>query len=221
LISEIMSTETIKVFNRVKLGTRASRSLRAEGKVPAILYGHGEENLNLSILADEIMAAIRHRAHVVELKGDVNESALLKDVQWGPLGAEVLHVDMTRVSKGEKAEATIAVELHGEPAGVREGGHVDHVTREVQILCPISRIPAQFDLNISHLELEQSILASDLELPEGAELLIPPETPIVQVVEHIAGAELEEEEEADAGPLEPEVIGESEEEGEGSSEGKE
>ena len=206
-----MSTETIQAFKRENLGTRASRSLRAEGKVPAILYGHGEANLNLSILADEVMAAIRHRTHVVELRGDVNETALLKDVQWGPFGSEVLHVDLTRVSKGEKAEANIAIELHGEPAGVREGGHVDHVTREVHILCPISRIPAQFDLNISHLKMDESILASDLELPEGAELLIEPDTTIVQVIERVATPELDEEGEGLSGPIEPEVIGENDE----------
>lgn len=201
-----MSTETIKTFKREKLGSRASRSLRSEGKVPAILYGHGEGTLNLSILADEIMAAIRHKTHVVELAGDVNETALLKAVQWGPLGAEVLHVDLTRVSKGEKAEATIEIVLHGEAAGVRDGGHVEFITREVQILCPISNIPAQFDLNISHLKMDESILARELQLPEGAELMIPPETVIVEIVETVAPAE-EDEAMAGMGPVEPEVIG--------------
>ena len=112
-----MATETINATRREALGTRTARELRAEGKVPAVLYGHGEDNVSLTISADEIMAAIRHRAHVVELEGDVSETALLKDVQWGPFGAEVLHVDLTRVSKGEKAEATIAVELHGDAVG--------------------------------------------------------------------------------------------------------
>ena len=207
-----MSTETIKAFKREKLGTRAARDLRAEGKVPAILYGHGEANVNLAILSDEVMAAIRHRTHVVELQGDVNETALLKAVQWGPFGNEVLHVDLTRVAQGEKAEANIAIELHGEPEGLRDGGRVDHLVREVHIRCPAARIPAQFDVNISHLKLHESILASDLELPEGAELMIPPETPVVQVVEQIEMPELEEG--AETGRMEPEVIGERDKEDE-------
>jgi len=205
-----MSTETIKATRREALGTRAARALRATGNVPAILYGHGEECLNLTVRADQIMTAIRHRAHVVELEGDVTETALLKDVQWGPLGAEVLHVDLTRVSKGEKAEANIAVELHGDAPGTREGGVVDHVLREVPILCPISRIPPQFDVNISSLNIDDSITAGELELPEGAELQIPPETPVVQVVERIEEPELEEEAAAEPGAAEPEVIGEKE-----------
>lgn len=202
-----MSVSVFAATKRDKRGTRASRKLREQGLVPAVLYGHGEDVVSLTLKVEDVMGAIRRRQHVVELKGELEESALLKDVQWNAFGDRVLHVDLTRVSRGELAEATLEIALHGEPAGVSEGGQVDVVMREITIECPVYKIPAQIDLNIAHLKLGDSIVAGDIELPLGAKLQVPEDSTVVQCIERAVEEAPEETEEA---AVEPEVIGRSE-----------
>ena len=95
--------EQIQVEKRESRGKRQARKMREAGKTPAVLYGHGEANVSLSMPTDALAAVLRHGAHVVELQGAVKETALLKSVQWDPFGVEVLHVDLTRVSADESA----------------------------------------------------------------------------------------------------------------------
>ena len=119
--------ESLNTTNRDLLGKRDSRRLRVGGMIPAELYGHGQANVHLSIPRTEIQSAVRHGAHLVELKGAVTESALIRNVQWDPFGTDVIHIDLARVSAEEQVEVTLAVELRGTAAGLKEGGIVQHV----------------------------------------------------------------------------------------------
>ncbi|MCA9123288.1 MAG: 50S ribosomal protein L25 [Planctomycetaceae bacterium] len=197
--------DTLNVSVREQLGTNHTRRLRRSGHVPAILYGHGEKNVNLSIAASEVSSAIRHGAKVVDIRGAVSDSALIRDVQWDALGSTVIHVDLTRVSADEKVEVTVQVELRGEAPGAREGGVVEHVTHEVEIECAVNALPDKLVVSINDLHLNQSITAAQLELPGGAVLLSDAEAVIVHVVEPVEQSD--EAEVPGAEGAEPEVIG--------------
>lgn len=200
-------SETISVTIREGRGTALARRLRANGQIPAVLYGHGEETVSLALPADGLAAVIRHGAQVVELSGALTENALIREIQFDAFGSEILHVDLTRVSASERVEVTVPTELRGSAPGLKSGGIVEHVTHEVQIECRAMAIPEKFEVNVNHLELEGVIHASDLELPEGVVMLTEPETVIVHCVEPAP----EVEDDGTGEGAEPELIGRKEE----------
>ena len=199
-------SDVLNVEKRELLGSSHARRLRRAGKIPAILYGHGKDCLNLAVLADEVNAALRHGAKLVELKGAATDTAFFKAVQLDALGSNVLHVDLTRIEAGEAVEVTLAVELRGVAPGIKQGGAVEHVLHEVQFKCPATAIPERIEVNINSLELDQSITASDLQLPNGAELITDPSAIVATCTVPATPLEVEEEAAATEG-AEPEVIG--------------
>jgi len=207
-------TEQLKVETRSTRGKRNARRQRAAGSVPAVLYGHGQDVVGLSVDATAVAAMIRHGARLVELSGALSESALVRAVQWDTFGTEVLHVDFTRVSVDERIEVTIPLDLKGTAPGIKQGGVVQHLVHEVEIECPAGAIPEKLLVSVNHLELGESILASAIELPAGAKLISAEDAVVVQ-------CELpqeEEEQEAGAGVAEPEIIGRKAADGEEESE---
>lgn len=204
-----MSEETLEVELRNTRGTRNARRLRKAGSVPAVLYGHGEETVNLAISTDALAAVIRHGTRVVSLTGAVDQTAMIVDVHWDTFGSEVLHVDLTRVSATELVTTTVAVETRGEAPGIKEGGVVEQPYHEVEVEMPAAKVTDRFELNINQLHLGQTLTAADLTLPEGGTLVTPPDTVLVQCVEPKVIEELEEG--AEAVGAEPEVIGQKDE----------
>lgn len=204
--------EVLKVEVRGSRGKRQARRLRKLGHVPAILYGHGEQSLSLSIPVDQVKSAVRHGARVVDLDGAVKEKAFIRDLQWDTFGLDVLHLDLTRVSADEKVEVEVTVELRGEAPGVKEGGVLNQVLHHVDVESLVTAIPEKLFLRINGLGLDQSLTAAAIELPTGTTLLTPGETLIVQ-------CSLPREEAAEAGlpaeGAEPEVIGRKAEEEDG------
>jgi large subunit ribosomal protein L25 len=204
--------QLLPVESRDTHGKRRNRRLRDSGHIPAVLYGHGLENVSLAVPAEQLTAAIRHGSRLVSLTGAVTESAFIRELQWNTWGTHIVHVDFTRISEHEVVEVRVGIELRGEAPGVREGGVVTQHIHEVEIACPASVIPEKLQVNINHLKLTESITLASLELPEGAKLLLSDLEAIV--VECVVPAELPEEGMGEAVPGEPEVIGAKEKEGE-------
>ena len=207
--------EKLQVEIRESLGKRNTRRLRATGRTPGILYGHGEDNVCLTVPGKELISLVMHGQRLVNLTGAVDESAFIREVQWDTWGDVVTHVDFTRISAGEKVQVQVAVELRGEAPGAKEGGVVEHLLHEVQIECPVDSIPEKIQVSINSLKLLDSIKVGDLDVPDRVIVLDDPGQTVVQCVEP---AEEFEEEAAEAGTDEPEVIGakeEDEKEGEG------
>lgn len=201
----------LQVSLRESFGRRSSLRARSSGQVPAILYGHGEPNVALTVSVDALRAALKKHAHVVTLSGAVDQEALIKDVQYDYLGVEILHIDFGRVSKGERLELSIPVHIKGEAPAIREGAVLTHVLHEVEISCPVASVPDDLTIDVSGLHLNQSLHASDIKLPEGVELVTDASAVVVTCTAPVAEVE------ATAGPAEPEVIdekGKSEEGGE-------
>jgi large subunit ribosomal protein L25 len=202
--------ETIAVQLRENLGTRNTRRLRHAGVVPAVLYGHGQQNLNLALSAEELETAVRHGSRLVNLTGAASERAFIRDLQWDTFGLHLLHADLTRVSEHEMVEVTVPVELRGEAPGVREGGVISHLIHELQIQCEVGLIPDKLHVNINHLKLGDSITVAQVEVPAGTTVHADAEEIVVQCILPV----VEEEEAAEPLAGEPEIIGRKKEEGE-------
>ncbi len=195
--------EALNVKKRETRGKRNAKRMRFAGTIPAILYGHGEENQSLVVVADEMASVVRHGGRVVELKGDVNEKAFIRAMQWDVYGTHVMHVDFTRVSEHERVEVKVSVELRGQSPGVKDGGAIEHLVHEIEIDCEALSIPEKIEVNISELKIGDSITAGELKLPAGMTLISDPDDVIVHCVVHRD----EEEEAGEGGTAEPEVIG--------------
>ncbi|MDR3110029.1 MAG: 50S ribosomal protein L25 [Planctomycetaceae bacterium] len=192
-------------------GKRRNRRMRESGFVPAVLYGHKQDTVSLSIKADEIDAAIRHGNRFVALAGGLNEKAFIKSCQWDTWGTTVLHVDFTRASEHEKIQVTLPVELHGEAPGVKEGGVVKLLLHELRLECEAADVPEKIAVNINHLEFNQVLTVSDIKLPTGSKSLV---DVTLAVVSCVAQTEAPDEEGGEAGENEPEVIGRKKEDAE-------
>jgi large subunit ribosomal protein L25 len=200
--------DQLSVEVRQTRGKHNTRRLRKTGGTPGVLYGHGKENVCLTVPADTLHTLIQHGSRLVTLAGGVNESAFIREVQWDTWGTHVLHVDFTRVSADEKVQLQVPVELRGEAPGIKEGGVVEQLVHEVELECPAAAVPERIRVNINELGLRGSITIADLQLPEGATVLADPTAVVVHCVEPV---ELPEEEIAEAAATEPEVIGAKEE----------
>ncbi len=196
--------ENLQVEARSNQGKHHNRRLRRAGSIPAVLYGHGEQSVSLSVQHEAFLTALRHGSRLVQLQGAVSESALIRDLQWDTYGVDVLHIDFARVSADERIHVTVAVELRGQSPGVRAGGVIQHLVHQVEIECLAVAIPDKLLVNINHLELLASITVGQIELPQGVKVLDDPEAIAVQCVEPAADVE-----EAAGGVegAEPEVIG--------------
>lgn len=193
--------ELLEVESRKKIGTAATQRLRRSGRVPAVLYGHGETNIHLSIPEAQVQTLLRHHGRTVTLTGDVQDTALVREVQFDPLGIDVLHLDLLRVNLKELVEVTVPIHQHGEPIGLREGGVLLENLHSVEIRCPAGDIPTSIGLNVTDLHVGGHLTAGDLELPPGVELV----TPADAVVAHIEQPKEHVEVTSEAG-AEPELI---------------
>ena len=162
---------------RSDLGKGASRRLRRAGKVPAILYGGGQEPLALTLEHLEFMNQLQNQAiysHVLTLKlGDRVESAVLRDMQRHPFKPTILHIDFLRVSADRKLRVHIPLHFinEDEARGVKQqGGVVSHALIDIEIACLPKDLPEFIEVDIIDLGMGEALHLSDLKLPDGVEL---------------------------------------------------
>jgi large subunit ribosomal protein L25 len=184
--------------------------------VPAVLYGHGEKCVDLAARREALEAVVRHGSRIVELKGAVKTSALVRDMQWDTYGVEPLHVDFVRVDKTERIKVRVPLELRGDAPGHRAGGTVNMVLHDIEIECTPDTIPEKIHVHVGKLEVGGAIKVHDIELPKGLKAVTDGDETAVSclVATHKA------EETGVAGVAEPEIIGrKASEEGEAAGEG--
>jgi large subunit ribosomal protein L25 len=199
-------SEVLHVELREQTGTAATRRLRKAGQTPVVLYGHGQGSVHLTVASTEVAALVRHHGKTVQLMGAASDHALVSDMQWDPLGIEVLHLDLVRVDLTEKVVVTVPIQLHGDPVGVHNGGVLLENVHEVEIRCNAVNIPDSIRLGTSGLDVGHSLTAGQLELPNGVELTIPADT----VICHIEQLKKDGDAGDVAGASEPERIGKKE-----------
>jgi large subunit ribosomal protein L25 len=171
------SFELIAEF-RQDQGKGASRRLRRDGKVPAILYGGHADARTLSVSHQKLLIMLeneRFYSTILNLKvGEETQAAILKDVQRHPYKNAVLHIDFQRVNDNEKIRISIPLHFKGEavsPGVKTQGGIVSHLRTQVEVACLPKDLPEFIEVDMSGLSLSESIHLSELKLPEGVQLL--------------------------------------------------
>jgi large subunit ribosomal protein L25 len=207
----------LKAKERNGRGTRAVTRLRKHGLLPAVVYGHHQTPVSLTISDEDIRSVIRHGIRVVDLELEgKTEKCLIREVQWDAIGKDVLHVDFTRVSADERIRITVPLQIRGTAPGVTAGGILQQSLHTLEIECLALSVPDVIRVNVGELQIEQALHVREITLPPGVKALGDPEAVVVQVIKPVeeaaAPAEVAE------GPAEPEVIGRKaaeEKEGEG------
>lgn len=195
-----METQPLQAKIRIDAGSIKARKSRKAGLIPAILYGHKQENLKLFLDRKEFWKVIDARAKMVNLKMDgAEETAMIKEVQFDTFGKEILHADFVRTDLTEKIRTKLSVVLYGTSQGVKEGGILDHALKEIEIECLPTEVPDNIRIDISELAIGDTIHIGDLELPGSVKALGNPDVIVVSV--HLVAPEKEvTEEELAAGP---------------------
>jgi large subunit ribosomal protein L25 len=203
--------------------SRATRRLRRSGQVPGVLYGGGADAVPFAVDERELRHALAAHGAVVELELDGQATpAVLKDAQRHPVRGETLHVDFLRVRLDVAIHAVVALELSGgeDAPGAKEGGVLEHVTREVNIEALPTDIPERLELDVSDMQINDTVLLSAVVAPSGVTILDDlEETVVATLTPPRLQAELDALEEA-AMEEETEVVGEGEEAPEGEAEGE-
>ena len=206
-----MLTETVSLKDdlRQKAGSNQARRLRREGKLPAVVYGHGKEPLSIAVNAHDFVQELHrgHRLFTVDLGGKA-ETLLLKDVQYDYLGKNPLHIDLIRVDLTERVVVAIPLEFRGVAKGTTMGGILDEVMTQLEIECGVTEIPEVIPVIVRDLGLNEALHAKDIELPAGCTLKTDPEALVLICHETKAAVAAEEAAEGQAaqGAVEPEVI---------------
>ncbi len=162
---------------RSDTGKGASRRLRHAGKVPAIMYGGGKDPESLTLSLNEVIRNLENEAfysHILNVKvGSAKTRAVLRDLQRHPSRPIIMHMDLLRVSESEKIKMNVPLHFTGEDLapGVKAGGLVSHELVEVEIECLPRDLPEYIDIDISALEIGDSLHLSDLVVPEGVTVL--------------------------------------------------
>jgi len=154
--------------------------MRREGYLPSVVYGKGKENLNIKVPTKILTDMLAHSASEsilvdLEIDGGAPQTAFLQSTQHNALTGALVHADFLAVTEGMKISAAIPLELHGESVGVKGGGVLEQLIRDLEISCSPKDLPEIIVADISHLALGDSITVGDLNLPDGVTALPAPE----------------------------------------------
>jgi len=226
-----MAVISMPAEKRSDLGKGGARKARAAGKIPGIVYGHGEEPVAVAIGARTFQLALqKHKGGNaivnLALDGGGEYTALIRDVQYDPINHAVIHLDFQHISLTETVEVEVTVHLVGTPLGVKDGGGIlETITRAVEVRCLPTAIPAALEVDVTALNIGESVHVRDLKA-EGVEILTDLGTTVATVVAPTVIEEKAPEEVAavaGATPAEPEVVavkGKKDEDGEEKKEKK-
>jgi large subunit ribosomal protein L25 len=220
-----MDNVSIVVHKRDVTGTRATKRLRKSGLIPGVIYGHGKDAVLIAVEPHVLREALHtsagmHAVLDVTFEGQKRgHKAIVKELTLDRVKNNVIHIDLQEIRLDETIETTVSVHFEGEAKGVKAGGMLDESTREVTVKGLVTAIPEHLVVDVSGLDMNETLQVADLVVPEGIEVMADPEEVLCSVlpprkVEVEEGAEGEEVEEA-VGGAEPELVGKKEEEGEG------
>ncbi len=213
-----MKTVELKVSKREKLGKSYANRIRKESRIPAILYGNKFTPIPLEVGLKEFQKVLKTGAgenviltlKIAGAKKDNEHTAIIKEIQTDPVEDALYHVDFNVISLTEKIQVKVPVQTKGEASGVKEGGVLEHVHREIEVECLPTEIPEKIEISVDQLNIGDAIHVKDLTFPSGVLCILDPEEVVLTVLapmkEEVAPAPEE-------APKEPEVIGKKKEEG--------
>jgi large subunit ribosomal protein L25 len=203
----------LTVQTRKQVGRNAIKKVRKEGLIPGVIYGVGHEPINLEVNGRQLSTVLAHASsenillelEIVDGDNKRNSLAMIQEVQHHPIQRQILHVDFHAVSATEKITAEVPIETIGEPVGVKtNGGLLEHNLRDLEVECLPADLPERIEVDVTNLDINQSIHVKDLKLPPGVEAVTDADLTVVAV----SAARVEEEptEALGATPAAPEVI---------------
>ena len=207
-----MTTVALAAQSRTETGKGVARSLRRQALTPAVFYGPEVDPVPLILQSRDLEKLITTGAgenilidlNIEDGKSTQSHRAMIREIQVDPVKQNILHVDLYAISMDKKISVEVPITLTGTAFGVSdEGGILQQTTRTLEVSCLPDRIPEAFELEITALAIGDSLHVSDLEIPEGIDVLVEDELTIASVVPPTAVEEIE-----------PEVLEEEEEEGE-------
>ncbi|MFW6306436.1 MAG: 50S ribosomal protein L25 [Bacillota bacterium] len=207
-----MERYSLKAKVRTESGKGVARKLRSNGMIPGVIYGKTRKPESLILDPQDLKHKTGGNAIFdLEIEGEnvEKETAMIKEIQKDVITGELKHIDFQHISMDEKIVVSVLLNLVGDAPGVKDGGIVQQLMREIDIESLPLEIPEQIDVDISTLEIGSSISVGDLEVDEDIDIITPAEEVIVTLA---FPTEIEEEEEEEEELLEPEVIGEETEE---------
>jgi large subunit ribosomal protein L25 len=156
--------------------------MRAAGRLPAVIYGHGEPPESVSLTHHEVEVALAHGARTlqVDLNGAV-KPYLIKEVQYDHLVTNLVHLDLARVDLHERVRVRVGIELRGVPKGIHEGGVLDQQMAQIEVECVVTEIPDTLHPVVTHLALGDSLTVKDLQFPPGVVAMADPNERIATV----------------------------------------
>jgi large subunit ribosomal protein L25 len=183
-----MNQVTLRAAKRDGKGTRPARRLRREGRIPAIVYGHGMEALAVTVGSRDLFAVLHSEGGLnalidLDVEGGKNVLTVAREIQRHPVRGEITHLDFIQVSLDEEISADVSVDYAGIPAGVSEdGGVVETIEATVTITALPTAIPSSIEVDISHMEIGDTLRLSDLPAIEGVTYTADPERPLLTVL---------------------------------------
>lgn len=183
---------TIKAETRARSGSGVLKQLRREGLLPSVIYGKGTENINLKIDAKAFSDVLAHSSSdniVVNLEIDGKESrlAFLKDVQYDALSGKALHADFRAIDTKTEITAQIPANLNGEAPGVKQGGVIEQYVHAIEINCLPNDLPETIEIDISGLNLGDSLHLGDITYPAGVKHTLNDDVVVVHIGKSGAG----------------------------------
>ncbi|HSE84024.1 MAG TPA: 50S ribosomal protein L25/general stress protein Ctc [Thermodesulfobacteriota bacterium] len=214
-----MAQSTLMVKKRTRIGKGGARKTRKEGAIPAVIYGRETSPISLTVDPGELKKALATEAgentllelHIQDSDNgeEVTKLAILREVQYNHLTNRPIHFDFLEILLKEKIKVEVPIRIIGKAEGVKEGGILEEIRREIEVECFPNQIPNVFEVDVSKLGIGDSIHISDLPVSEGVEILHDPEDTIVTVL-----APRVEEEAKPAAEVEAEAAEAEEKEGE-------
>ena len=206
------------VKKRNNQGTSSSRRMRSDGLLPGIIYGSDKESNIVEMNLNQVEKILKNHSSdsvliEVDLEDEGSVRVLLKEVQYHPVTSSILHVDLQRVVAGKPIQVDVAIELNGEPEGVKSGGIIDHKIHSLSVECLPKDMIESIPVDITNLEIGDSLNVSDIIVTSKIKILSDENLQVISInAPKVIDSSDEETEEADEASTEPEVITEKNEE---------
>ena len=203
-------TTLLKAEIRERTGSKIAQKVRKQGRIPAIVYGHNQEPVAISLDAHNFIEGLHHGQRLMDVQiGKKKEKMIVKDLQYDYLGKDIIHADLMRVDITETIKVTVPIELKGASTakGTHESGIIEEHAARLEIECKATDIPESIVVNVKEIGVGDSLHAGDIELPEGVKLVSSLETLLVTC--HLVAAAKTTEEVEEEMPAAPEIITEA------------
>ena len=203
-------TLLLKAEIRESTGSKAGQRIRKQGRIPAIVYGHKEQTISISLDAHNFIEGLHHGHRLMDVQiGKKKEKMIVKELQYDHLGKNIIHADLMRVDITEMIKVTVPIELKGTAQGTHEGGIIEEHSDHLEIECKANDIPETIVVSVKYVHVGTALHAGDIQLPDGVKLVSSPD--LLLVTCNLVSAAKTTEQVEEEMPTTPEVIGESEE----------